>query len=115
MNGFDALRKRITKIADEVLAIDGAYPTWDYADLMQLIDAVEEERKEYDSLCMTINYLCPKCNGIMMAISTTSIPPIKYYQCRSCGYKSKFDNTLYYLEPLPQELQWEDEESENES
>ncbi len=45
MNGFDALRKRIIKIADEVLAIDGAYPTWDYADLMQLIDAVEAECK----------------------------------------------------------------------
>lgn len=53
MNGFDALRERIIKIADEVLAIDGAYPTWDYADLMLLIDAVEEECKEYDDVSVS--------------------------------------------------------------
>ena len=53
MNAFDVLRAKVTKIADEILAIDGAYPTWDYADLMQLIDAVEEECKEYDDLSVS--------------------------------------------------------------
>lgn len=40
---YDYLRHRITKIADNILALDGAYPTWDYGDLSALIDNVEKE------------------------------------------------------------------------
>lgn len=46
MTAFDCLREKITKISDEILAVDGSYPTWGYADLMTLIDSIEKEYED---------------------------------------------------------------------
>ena len=54
-----------------------------------------------------INYKCPKCNSIMICVSTASIPPIITYQCYSCGYTSKPIKEEYNCEILPIELQGE--------
>ena len=43
---FDYIRERMTRIADETLAIDGAYPIWSYADLTMLLDSLEKEWKK---------------------------------------------------------------------
>lgn len=46
MTPFEFARSRITQIADNLLAVDGNYPTWDYADLMTLIDSIEREYED---------------------------------------------------------------------
>lgn len=43
MSPFDYIRRRLTRIADVVLSVDGAYPTWSYSDLCMLLDEVEKE------------------------------------------------------------------------
>lgn len=54
------------------------------------------------------NYKCPKCNSIMIGLSTTIIPPIIAYQCYSCGYTSKPIKEEYNCGILPIELQGEE-------
>ena len=58
-----------------------------------------------------VNYLCPKCGSFMCNISTCSMPPKSYYQCFSCGYKSKFERARSTFVTLPRDL-WTDEERE---
>lgn len=53
--------------------------------------------------------LCPKCKGIMICVSTASIPPITTYQCLACDYVSKPEKELTNCVTLPRWL-WSDEE-----
>jgi len=55
-----------------------------------------------------VNYLCPRCRGIMTCVSTASIPPIISYQCYSCGYVSKSVKISPSSMTLPQWL-WNDD------
>ena len=61
-----------------------------------------------------MQYLCPKCGWFMNRISTASIPAITYYQCFSCGYKSKHEKEKSLYVTLPKELQSDNEDIENE-
>ena len=61
---------------------------------------------------MMVNYKCPKCNSIMICVSTASIPPIITYQCYSCGYTSKPIKEEYNCEILPIELRGEEVKKE---
>jgi DNA-directed RNA polymerase subunit M/transcription elongation factor TFIIS len=57
---------------------------------------------------MSFNYKCPKCNSIMICVSTASIPQTIHYQCYSCGYTSKPIKGEYHCEVLPVELRGEE-------
>jgi hypothetical protein len=61
-----------------------------------------------------MQYLCPKCGWFMNCISTASIPAITYYQCFSCGYKSKGEKEQPLYMTLPKELWSDNEDIENE-
>lgn len=56
-----------------------------------------------------MTYLCPKCQNIMICVSTASIPPIVSYQCMQCGYKSKNEKEHADFQTLPQWL-WSEED-----
>lgn len=58
-----------------------------------------------------MNYLCPKCKGIMQCVSTASIPPITSYVCLSCGYQSKPEKEFVDYVTLPPWL-WQDDDNE---
>lgn len=60
-----------------------------------------------------MTYLCPRCKGIMVCVSTASIPPITTYQCYACGYVSKPKKELADCLTLPRWL-WSDEEKTEE-
>ena len=49
-------------------------------------------------------YLCPNCKSQMFEIVNTSIPPIIFYYCFSCGYKSKSVNEICEVKELPEWL-----------
>jgi Probable metal-binding protein (DUF2387). len=54
---------------------------------------------------LQISYLCPNCNQIMQSIFLASYPPIPYYECLHCGYRSKRERQeSEQAEPLPQHL-----------
>lgn len=36
-----------------------------------------------------ITYLCPKCKHELHAMCIATLPPIHYYECYWCGYRSK--------------------------
>lgn len=57
-------------------------------------------------------YLCPNCGSFMQRVTMTRNPPITYYKCFGCGYKSKEIEQSFYTE-LPKEL-WSEEDSSNE-
>lgn len=56
-----------------------------------------------------MNYTCPKCGNKMHCIALASIPPIVYYKCFSCGYKSKELQEMSWDEPLPEVLRSEND------
>lgn len=58
-----------------------------------------------------MQYLCPKCGWFMNRMTVDSIPAITYYQCFSCGYKSKHEKEQLLYMTLPKEL-WSDNEGE---
>lgn len=58
-------------------------------------------------------YRCPRCRGIMICVSTASIPPITTYQCNECGYVSKPETELVDEMTLPRRL-WSDAEEREE-
>ena len=49
-------------------------------------------------------YLCPNCKSSMFELVNTSIPPIVFYQCFNCGYKSKSVNEIWETKELPEWL-----------
>ena len=59
-----------------------------------------------------MNYRCPKCGGVMQALSTASIPAITRYECWSCGYSSKPIKEDVFLADLPEEWMEDAELSE---
>jgi len=62
-----------------------------------------------------MTYLCPRCGGTMVCISTASIPPIVSYVCYECGYESKKVSKNIEQKILPEYLwkaQWNKEEEE---
>lgn len=73
---------------------------------MRLINAekLKEEVDDYIRCNPAVPGLCPKCNSIMICVSTASIPPIITYQCYSCGYTSKPIKEEYNCKILPIEL-----------
>lgn len=46
---------------------------------------------------------CPECGWPMVCVSTASIPPTLFYECFSCGYKSKLVREPIVQIPLPME------------
>lgn len=60
-----------------------------------------------------LTYLCPKCNNMMVCMSTLGIPPITSYKCWSCGYSSKPIREENYCQVLPEEFRQEDTEMNN--
>jgi len=61
-----------------------------------------------------IFYKCPKCGNQMNTISTASIPPLTYYMCLLCGYRSKTQKEASEVIDLPKEL-WEDEDESSDN
>lgn len=55
-----------------------------------------------------MNYTCPRCNQIMICVSTASIPAITSYQCMGCGYSSKPIREQSIATPLPEWLRQEE-------
>lgn len=56
-----------------------------------------------------MNYTCPKCGDKMHCIALALNPPIVYYKCFSCGYKSKELQEMSWDEPLPEVLRSEND------
>lgn len=60
-----------------------------------------------------MQYLCPKCGSFMQTVGLAVLPPVIWYECFSCGYKSKSNQESPAYMTLPEEL-WSDEDNENE-
>ena len=60
-----------------------------------------------------MQYLCPKCGNFMQSVGLAVLPPVSWYECFSCGYKSKSTKEQPAYMTLPKEL-WSDGDSEDE-
>lgn len=54
-----------------------------------------------------MQYLCPKCGSFMQTVGLDVLPPVIWYECFSCGYKSKSNQESPAYMTLPKEL-WSD-------
>ena len=55
-----------------------------------------------------MQYLCPKCGSFMQTVGLAVLPPVIWYECFSCGYKSKSNHESPAYMTLPKEM-WSDE------
>ena len=60
-----------------------------------------------------MQYLCPKCGSFMQIVGLAVLPPVHWYECFGCGYKSKSSREQPAYITLPEEL-WSDEDNEDE-
>lgn len=57
-------------------------------------------------------FTCPKCGGIMHGECIAVIPPIIYWECSKCGFKSKGVTEFSGNDILPKDL-WPDDLKES--